>query len=125
MDPNNPYQNQQQPPHNPYNQPHGFHQPLPGVPNATAILILGICSIVFCGLGPILGTIAMVLAKKSKAEYEANPGAYDPGTLGSVKTGRICGIIGLCVGILAWIFMVCYFIFLFWLIDNVSGRPYG
>ncbi|MBK6836432.1 MAG: hypothetical protein IPG89_20100 [Bacteroidetes bacterium] len=36
------------------------------VPNATTTLVLGICSLVFCGLGPILGTIALVLAGKGK-----------------------------------------------------------
>lgn len=36
------------------------------VPNATAVLVLGICSIVICALGPILGTIALVLSGNEK-----------------------------------------------------------
>jgi hypothetical protein len=125
MDPNNPNQQQQ---YNPYTQPNpGFGVQLPPVPNATAIMVLGICSIVLCTLGPILGTIALILAKNAKAEFESKPGAYDPGSFGSVKTGRICGLIGLIVGILSWIFFICYFIFVFWMIEEVSshGRLYG
>ncbi len=123
MEPNNP--NQQQ--YNPYTQPQGFVANLPPIPNGTAVLVLGICSIVLCTLGPILGTIALILAKGAKAEFEAKPGVYDPNSMGNIKTGRICGIIGLVVGILSWIFFICYFIFLFWFIDEVSshGRLYG
>jgi hypothetical protein len=117
MEPNNP--NQQQ--YNPYANPGGgFGVNLPPIPNGTAVLVLGICSIVLCTLGPILGTIALILAKGAKAEFDAKPGAYDPNSMGNIKTGRICGIIGLCVGILSWIFMVCYFLFVFWMIEEVA-----
>lgn len=123
MDPNNPNKpnnpNQQ---YNPYAQQNPFGIQLPPVPNATAIMVLGICSIVLCTLGPILGTIALILAKNAKAEFESKPGAYDPGSFGSVKTGRICGLIGLIVGILAWIFMICYFLFVFWMIEEVTNH---
>ena len=126
MEPNNPQGHQQQQQYNPYMQPPPYGMNLPSVPNATAIMVLGICSIVFCGLGPILGTIALILSKNAKAEFESKPGAYDPGSIGNVKTGRICGTIGLIVGILAWIFMICYFIFVFWMIEEVvsHGGPY-
>lgn len=43
------------------------------VPNATAALVLGICSIVICGLGPILGTIGLIMSGSGKKAYEANP----------------------------------------------------
>jgi hypothetical protein len=126
MDPNNPYQqhNQQQPPYNPYAQQNIFGANLPPVPNATAIMVLGICSIIFCTLGPILATIALVMAKNAKAEYEGKPNTYDPSSYNNVKTGRICGIIGLCVGIFAWIAIVCYFMFVFWMIDSLNTRMY-
>ncbi|MDP2388274.1 MAG: hypothetical protein Q8M29_18015 [Bacteroidota bacterium] len=74
------------------------------VPNAMAALILGICSLVFCGLGPILGTIAIVLSGKGKKAYEANPTMYKESSFKNLKAGRVCGIIGLIVGGLVWIF---------------------
>lgn len=119
MDPQNQNQYQQQQ-YNPYGQPHGFGVQLPPVPNATAVLILGICSIVFCGLGPILGTIAMVLAKGARAEFEGKPGVYDPGSYGSVKTGRTCGIIGICVGVLSWIGFAAYMIFVWYMMQQLQ-----
>jgi len=74
------------------------------VPNATATLVLGICSLVFCGLGPILGTIALVLAGKGKKEYDANPSMYKEGSLKNLKAGKVCGLIGLIGGGLVWLF---------------------
>lgn len=74
------------------------------VPNATATLVLGICSLVFCGLGPILGTIALVLAGKGKKEYEANPTMYKEGSFKNLKAGKICGLIGLIGGGIIWLF---------------------
>lgn len=126
MDPNNPNNPNQQQQYNPYGQQNPFGVQLPPVPNATAIMVLGICSIVLCTLGPILGTIALILAKNAKAEFESKPGAYDPGTMGSVKTGRICGLIGLIVGILAWIFLIGYFILMYMIIEEATshGRMY-
>jgi hypothetical protein len=47
----------------------------PPLPNATAVLVLGILSIVVCF---ITGIIALVLANKDMALYNANPGAYSP-----------------------------------------------
>lgn len=82
------------------NQPEyqNYTQPQP-VPNSTAILVLGIVSIVGCFcygiVGIICGIIALVLAKKSKALYEANPSMYIEATYKNLKSGRICAIIGL------------------------------
>ena len=49
---------------------------LESVPNSTAVLVLGICSIPACFcwgiLGLALGIVALVLAKKSKVAYENN-----------------------------------------------------
>lgn len=77
-------------------QPYGIQQPLP---NATAVLVLGIVSIVGCFcygvVGLICGVIAIILAKKDLALYHANPTGYTPGSYNNVKTGRICAIIGL------------------------------
>lgn len=93
---NNPYGNN--PPYggNPYQQnPMGMQRDLP---NATAILVLGIISIVGClcygivGLG--CGIAALVMAQKALREYNANPGGFTRSSFNNTKAGRICAIIG-------------------------------
>jgi len=68
------------------------------VPNATTVLVLGIISIVICWLygifGLACGIIALVLAAKGKKAYNENPGMYNASSLGNLKAGRICAIIG-------------------------------
>lgn len=68
------------------------------VPNATAVLVLGILSIITCWtygiIGLILGIIAIVLHKKDKAVYATNPAMYEQSFKNS-KAGNICAIIGL------------------------------
>jgi hypothetical protein len=122
MEPNNPNNQYNQQQYNPYNQPPPFGMPLASIPNATAILILGICSIVFCGLGPILGTIAIILSKQARIEFESKPNAYDPGSMSNVRTGRICGIIGLIVGSLFWVFWICYMLFFVWVFGEAVSQ---
>ena len=67
------------------------------LPNATATLVLGICSIVGClfyGVpGLICGIIALVLHKKDKALYQANPSMYEM-SYKNAKAGFICAVIG-------------------------------
>jgi len=85
-------------------------QVLPNLPNATAVLVLGILSIVVCF---ITGIIALVMAKKELALYNANPGMYSPASLSNIKTGRICAIIGIIlqgIGILIYIAFIVIFI---------------
>lgn len=68
------------------------------LPNATAVLILGIISIAGCCCGGILGLIcgiiAIILANKDQALYAAAPGNYTPSSYNNLKAGRICAIIG-------------------------------
>jgi hypothetical protein len=67
------------------------------LPNATAVLVLGILSIVGCvcyGSGLIMGIIALILAKKDMRLYNTNPAAYIPSSLSNIKAGRVCAIIG-------------------------------
>lgn len=68
------------------------------LPNATAVLVLGIISIVGCfcyGLiGLICGIIALVLAKKDLALYRANSARFTTGSYNNLQAGRICAIIG-------------------------------
>jgi hypothetical protein len=67
------------------------------LPNASAVLILGIMSILTCCcwgvIGLILGIIALVLAKKDMALYNENPELYEG--YSNINTGRILAIIGI------------------------------
>jgi M penetrans paralogue family 26 len=83
------------------------------LPNATAVLVLGILSIVGCfcyGLpGTIMGIIAMILASKDRRMYSNNPGLFSQGSYKNLNAGRICAIIGLSLSaiyILIIIFMI-------------------
>lgn len=93
---------------NGYQQTQMPQGPKPGANAATGSLICGICSIVFCncyGLpGIILGIIAIVQGNKA---ISLNGGIPD----GTAKGGKICGIIGLVLGILYLV--VCIFALFF------------
>ncbi|HAK11323.1 MAG TPA: hypothetical protein DIW54_11160 [Chitinophagaceae bacterium] len=73
------------------------------LPNATAVLVMGILSILSCfcyGLGIVFGAIAIYLAGKDAKLYAAYPQQYTAGSLANLKAGKICGIIGLIISIL-------------------------
>ncbi|MEO8710580.1 MAG: CCC motif membrane protein [Parafilimonas sp.] len=79
------------------------------LPNATAVLVLGICSIVcscfFVGL--ILGIIGIVIASKPRKMYKETPDLYDG--YGSLNAGYIMSIIGTALGglyVIYWIIVV-------------------
>jgi heme/copper-type cytochrome/quinol oxidase subunit 2 len=67
------------------------------LPNASAVLILGILSIVTCccyGIfGVILGIVALFLAKGDLKLYAQNPENYS--NYNNLKIGRILAIIGI------------------------------
>ena len=67
------------------------------LPNGTAVLVLGILSIITCCcygfIGLILGIIALVLANKDLKMYQENPELYL--NYKNVSIGRILGIIGI------------------------------
>jgi len=68
------------------------------LPNATAVLVLGIFSIVGCccyGVGLIPGIVGLVLAKKDLKEYNQNPELYS--NYSNLNIGRILSIIGICI----------------------------
>ncbi|MBY0478324.1 MAG: hypothetical protein K2Q24_11805 [Chitinophagaceae bacterium] len=81
---------------------------LPVLPNATVSLVLGILSIVICGLGFVLGIIGVVLANKDLALYRNSPGMYSEGSYNNTKTGRICSIIGIILNSLLVLFYVVW-----------------
>ena len=74
----------------------------PTLPNSTLILVFGILSILTCCcygiLGLIFGIVALVLARKAKQVYLAEPEIYRG--YGNVKTGRILAIIGIVLSVI-------------------------
>jgi hypothetical protein len=77
------------------------------LPNATAVLVLGIFSIVCCccwGLGLIPGVIALILAAKDMKEYRQNPDLYS--NYSNLNIGKVLSIIGVSLsGIVLVIFI--------------------
>ncbi|MDB5252248.1 MAG: hypothetical protein JWP27_1417 [Flaviaesturariibacter sp.] len=88
------YQNQQSP---------GGYAPQEPLPNATLILVLGILSILVC---QPLGIAALIMGNNSLDAYRRSPERYTENSLGNVKAGRICGIIGICLLALVIILMI-------------------
>lgn len=78
------------------------------LPNATAVLVLGIVSIVACCCyalpGIITGIIGLVLYKKDKALYQQNPSLYSD--YNNLNTGRILCIIGIALSALYILSMI-------------------
>ncbi len=78
------------------------------LPNATAVLVLGILSILGAccyGIpGMIMGIIGVVLAKKDTALYKANPAEYS--NYSNLNTGKILSIIGIVLGLLFLVYIV-------------------
>ncbi|MEG0796068.1 MAG: CCC motif membrane protein [Odoribacter sp.] len=84
------------------------------LPNSSAILVLGILSLVFCWcygfIGLILGIIAVVMANGQRKIYLEATSAYTESSFKNLNAGRICGIIG--ISISAFILALWLFIFL-------------
>lgn len=84
------------------------------LPNATAVLILGIFSILTCCcwgvIGLILGIVALVLAKKDTALYNANPTMYTD--YKNLNTGRILAIIGIVLSTIYLIWTIYSLVFI-------------
>ena len=85
---------------------------LPQLPNSTAVLVLGILSIVVCWcyglIGIVLGIIALVMSGKAKKEYNDNFGKYSEQSYKNMNAGKICAIIGTCLSSLYLIFIIVY-----------------
>lgn len=79
------------------------------LPNSTAVLVLGICSIVlscfFVGL--ILGIIGIVLSGKGRKMYKEDPNLYDG--YGQLNAGFITSIIGLSISVIYIIYYIIFF----------------
>ncbi len=98
----------------------------PQLPNSTAVLVLGIVSIVGCScygiVGLITGIIALVLAGKANALLRQNPGKYSEASLKNLKAGRVCAIIGTS---LSAVFLIVFIIELIFLGSIFSSLPWG
>lgn len=81
------------------------------LPNATAVLVLGILSLVVC---QFLGIIGWILANQDMKLYNDNPGLYSESSLSTLKAGRICSIIGTCLIALGLLVFVIIFLGGFW-----------
>lgn len=89
------------------------------LPNATAVLVLGILSILTCicyGGGLIFGVIALFLAASDMKSYRIAPENYT--NYQNLNIGRILSIIGLILSILMIIVMV-------WIISVIGMDALG
>ncbi|MGD1844851.1 MAG: CCC motif membrane protein [Salibacteraceae bacterium] len=96
------------------------------LPNAVAVLVLGISSIATCmcyGVpGLALGIVALVMAQKSRKLYFKNPGSYSKNSYGNLNAGYICAIIGTIFSGLFVLFIVGYVIFFLAILGKTLGE---
>ncbi|MES2592075.1 MAG: CCC motif membrane protein [Bacteroidota bacterium] len=96
------------------------------VPNSTAILVLGIISIVGCFcygiVGIVTGIVALVLSSKAKALYEQNPGNYSEASVKNMRAGRVCAIIGTC---LSGLYLVILIVYIAFFATVLTAMPWG
>ena len=80
------------------------------LPNATAVLVLGILSLVFCWcygfVGLILGILAEAIASAPRKAYLEHPEEYTEISYKNLSAGRVCGIIGICVALAVVAFVI-------------------
>jgi len=91
------------------------------LPNATAVLIMGILSLLGCCFyfsGLVFGIIGLVLAKKDLQMYRAQPDAYS--NYQSLNVGRILSIIGVVINAL---FILAFLAFIVKFGTEVIGNP--
>jgi len=93
------------------------------VPNATAVLVLGICSIVGCfawGIpGLICGIIAMSLHKKDKALYLTNPEKYE-NSFNTSKSGNTCATVGTILSGVGVLLFIIYIVFIVSMVGSAT-----
>jgi len=89
-----------------FSQPLGQQQ----LPNSTAVLVMGIISLVFSVIwcywigstvAVVLGIISLVLTKGCQKQYDENQSLYTQASYNNMKAGKVCAIIGLILGALA------------------------
>ena len=88
-----------------------YNQPQIPLPNATAVLVLGILSIPACccyGIGLVPAIIALFLARAASKQYLAEPGRYLESSYKNLSTGNICAWIGLVISVIYAILCIGY-----------------
>ncbi len=111
-------------------KPSGSFAPQKNLPNATTVLVLGIVSIVpgcFCFgvVGIVCGIICLILAKKDLVLYESNPGEFSVSSINNLRAGRICGIIGIILSSLYFLYLIVYFLFLGTMLSMFPWESFG
>lgn len=105
-----------------FNQQMGGGMPLP---NATAVLVLGIISIAMCWcygfISLTCGIVALVLANKSLSIYRTNPATFSQSSYKNLSAGRVCAIIGVILGGLFFVYLIAYFIIVGTLVGGAIG----
>lgn len=91
-----------------YQLHNGFVPQQRQLPNATAVLVLGILSIIFCFF---CGIVALILSAPDLRLYKENPELYTSSSYDLLNAGRICSIVSLCLWGLAILFFVTVLIF--------------
>lgn len=98
-------------------------------PNSTAVLVLGILSIVMCWcygvISMVLGIVAIILANAGEKEYRLNPQAYSLVSYKNLKAGKTCAIIGLCLSGVSILCIVIYIIMVGTLAFNLFNFNMG
>lgn len=86
------------------------NQPQVNLPNATAVLVLGIIGILGCCcygvIGIIVSIIALVLASKDMKLYRQNPLMFTQKSYSNLNAGRICAIIGLVLSLISMVMAI-------------------
>jgi hypothetical protein len=84
------------------------------LPDSTAILVLGILSIIgsFCYgiVGLILGIIGLAMAGRPEKLYRQQPTRYSQSSYSNMKAGKVCAIIGLCLSSLWLLGLLAIFV---------------
>lgn len=97
----------QPPSYPPYGPPPQYGYPPPNYgmehPQGTTVLVLGILSLVICGL---IGPFAWSMGNRVLAEMDRSPGYYS--NRGQVSAGRICGIVASILLIVAVVGIVIF-----------------
>ena len=80
------------------------------LPNATAVLVLGILSLVFCSsfgfVGLVLGILAVAIASGPGRAILEHPEENTEASYKNLSAGRVCGIIGSCVALAVVAFVI-------------------
>lgn len=78
------------------------------LPNATAVLVLGILSVLTCWcygiIGIVLSIVALFLAKKDITLYKETPEKFN--NYSNLNTGRVLAIIGLILSVITIVSLI-------------------